>query len=175
MKVNPFLIVLAVLALIFSPITVAEEENTDYAVPAIADLPMLGPIQTNPHMLSASSLKEDINPFPAAEQIRWFDINRDLQINDFDVKQFQSIVENLHGEKLSGLQLSIRFRMAQKNQRDSFPIFYDLDRDGMFTPYDVDYFTQVINKLDEGRSRGTELIQHFKNVIPERFNRGSNF
>ena len=78
------------------------------------------------------------------------------------MKQFQNIVENLHGEKLSGLQLSIRFRIAQKNQKDSFPVFYDLDRDGMFTPYDVDYFMQVINKLDEGASRGSQLIRNFK-------------
>lgn len=89
-------------------------------------------------------------------------MNRDLEFNDFDLRQFQNIVESLHGEKLSGLELSIRFRVAQKNQKDSFPILYDLDRDGMFTPYDVDYFTEVINKLDEGNTRGNQLVQNFK-------------
>jgi len=161
MKVGRFLIVLAVVLFSFSAILPADNDDTDYAIPAISDLPMLGVPNSGPQML-AGSLKEDVNPFPVAEQIRWFDINRDLQINDFDVRQFQNIVENLHGEKLSGLQLSIRFRIAQKNQKESFPVFYDLDRDGMFTPYDVDYFTQVINKLDEGASRGTQLIQNFK-------------
>ncbi len=161
MKVGRFLIVLAVVLFSFSAILPADNDDTDYAIPAISDLPMLGVPNSGPQML-AGSLKEDVNPFPVAEQIRWFDINRDLQINDFDVRQFQNIVANLHGEKLSGLQLSIRFRIAQKNQKESFPVFYDLDRDGMFTPYDVDYFTQVINKLDEGASRGTQLIQNFK-------------
>ena len=146
----------------FSSNVIAENEDTDYAVPAITDIPILNFQNSNPQMLSASSLKEDINPFPVAEQIRWFDINRDLEFNDFDLKQFQNIVESLHGESLTGLQLSIRFRVAQKNQKNSFPILYDLDQDGMFTPYDVDYFTEVINKLDEGNSRGNQLIQNFK-------------
>ncbi len=162
MKAGKFLMVLSVLLLSFSITTLAEEnEDPDYAVPAISDLPMLSFPNSGPQMLT-STLKEDINPFPTAEQIRWFDINRDLQVNDFDIDQFQRIVESLHGEKLSGLQLSIRFQSAQKNQRESFPISYDLDRDGMFTPYDVDYFTQVVNKLDAGASRGNQLIRNFK-------------
>ena len=167
MKPHKFLVLLAIIMISFPLIALAEDKNIDdYAVPAISDLPMLSfPSSTPPQRLTAATLKEDINPFPTAEQIRWFDVNRDLQINDFDVKQFQSIVESLHGERMTGLQLSIRFRIAQKNQKDSFPILYDLDRDGMFTPYDVDYFTEVVNKLDEGASKGTKLIQNFKTQL----------
>ncbi len=164
MKAGQILVVLAALLFSFSVTLAADLEDTDYAVPAISDSPMLNITDSSSQKL-AGSLKEDINPFPVAEQIRWFDINRDLQVNDFDVKQFQNIVENLRGEKLRGIQLSSRFRIAQKNQKDSFPIFYDLDRDGMFTPYDVDYFMQVVSKLDKGRSHGTELIQNFKSQL----------
>jgi len=166
-KPAKILVLLSLLIFSLSAYALADDEDSDYAVPAVVDMPMLAFPQANPQMLS-STLKEDINPFPTTEQIKWFDVNRDLQVNDFDLKQFETIVESLHGEKMSGLQLTIRFRVAQKNQRDSFPILYDLDRDGMFTPYDVDYFTQVVNKLDEGASRGNELIQNFKLQLQSR-------
>lgn len=165
MKAGQLIMVLAIILLSFSVAAFAEEEDIDYAVPAISDLPVLGLPNSGPQLLTASTLKEDINPFPMAEQIRWFDINRDLHVNDFDVDQFRNIIESLHGEKLSGLQLSIRFSIAQKNQRDAFPISYDLDRDGMFTPYDVDYFTQVVSKLDEGASRGHQLVRIFRHQL----------
>lgn len=162
MKVSAVAILLILILIGFCPNIIAENEDTDYAVAAISDIPILSFQNSNPQMLAASTLKEDINPFPTAEQIRWFDMNRDLEFNDFDLRQFQNIVESLHGERLSGLELSIRFRVAQKNQKESFPILYDLDRDGMFTPYDVDYFTEVINQLDEGNSRGNQLIESLK-------------
>ena len=69
MKVGQFLIVLTVLLIGFPAILSADNEDTDYAIPAISDLPMLGIPNSNPQML-AGSLKEDINPFPVAEQIR---------------------------------------------------------------------------------------------------------
>jgi len=162
MKARTFLAVLIILIL-SAPMTVYSEKqdsDNDYAVPAVSDLPLFG-ISGSPQALN-TSLKEDLNPFPVAEQIKWFDINRDLQINDFDLEQFENIVKSLHGEKLSGIELSVRFRIAQKNQKQSFPILYDLDRDGMFTPYDVDYFTQMVHQLDRGASQGNELIQNFK-------------
>lgn len=161
MKLIPITIVFAVALVSISAVSLAEDKDTDYAVPAVIDLPMLGLPQSGPQMLK-NSLKEDLNPFPTPEQIRWFDINRDLQINDFDLQQFEKIIDLLHGYRLSGLQLAVRFRMAQKNQGNSFPIVYDLDRDGMFTPYDVDYFGELVHQLDRGASRANELLENFR-------------
>ena len=170
---------LLISALIFTTVVLAEtNDEKDFAVPAFSDSPLFGVQNTAPQgqyslnvatqRLSQNMTREQLNPFPTAQQIQWLDINRDLQLNDFDVKQFQSIVENLRGEKLTGLQLAIRFREAQKNQSESFPLNYDLDHDGMFTAYDVDYFTQVVNKLDEGATRGNELILKFRlQIFPQ--------
>ncbi|MBI4358737.1 MAG: hypothetical protein HY584_05490 [Candidatus Omnitrophica bacterium] len=141
----------------------AAKEEKDVAVPALSDLALLG-VQ-NRTALGQDIGAEQLALAPEAGRLRWLDINRDLQINDFDAKQFQSIVEQLKGETLTGLQLTIRFRGEQKNQGESFPMLYDLDRDAMFTPYDVDYFTDVINQLDEGATRGKELIHKFRHRI----------
>ena len=137
------------------------EKEKDFAVPAFSDLPLLGAQNTTAQMVGPKAL----GPLPYTGQLQWLDINRDLQLNDFDVKQFQTVIQNLRGEKLTGLQLVIQFREQQKNQKESFPIAYDLDRDGMFTTYDVDSFSQVINKLDQGSTRGSELIQKFRQRI----------
>ena len=141
------------------PALIAKEDK-DMAVPALSDFPLLGAQNTT--MLGQDTKVEKLALPSNVEQLRWLDINRDLQINDFDVKQFQSIIESLNGEKLTGLQLTIQFQGEQKNQQGSFPLLYDLDRDGMFTSFDVDYFSDVINKLDEGASRGIELIHKFR-------------
>ena len=141
------------------------KDEKDFAVPAFSDFFVLGGTKISIHQIADPMAPEEKSPLPNRDEMRQLDINHDLQLNDFDVKQFQNIVENLRGEKLRGIQLSSRFRIAQKNQKDSFPIFYDLDRDGMFTPYDVDYFMQVVSKLDKGRSHGTELIQNFKSQL----------
>ena len=161
---NSVKILLGVLILTFTltiPGMAASEKEKDFAVPAFSDLPLLGAQNTTVQMVTSKGL----NSFPYKEQRQWLDINRDLQLNDFDVKQFQTVIQNLRGEKLTGLQLIIQFREQQKNQRESFPIAYDLDGDGIFTSYDVDSFSQVINKLDQGSTRGSELIQKFRERI----------
>ena len=135
------------------------EKEKDFAVPAFSDFQLLG---SQTQTMSANLPKEQLNPLPVVPQMRWMDLNKDLQLNDFDVKQFQSIIESLRGEKLTGLQLTIRFRSEQKNQKESFPLLYDLDRDGMFTAFDVDAFTDAITHLDSGADRGDELVQKFK-------------
>ena len=135
------------------------EKEKDFAVPAFGDFQLLVP-QTQ--KLNADYAPEPLSPLPVVSQMRWLDLNRDLQLNDFDAKQFQAIIGSLRGEKLTGLQLTIRFRSEQKNQKESFPLLYDLDRDGMFTTFDVDAFTEVVNHLDEGATRGNELVQKFK-------------
>ncbi len=95
MKSVKVLVLIIVSVLIASSVVFAENKNQDYAVPALADMPMFNLPTTNlPQKLSTQELKENINPFPTAEQLKWFDVNRDLQINNFDVKQFESIVKN---------------------------------------------------------------------------------
>jgi hypothetical protein len=138
-----------------SAFTDADQEK-DFAVPAFSDFQLLA---SQNQMPGTNATRAEFDPLP---QIRWLDLNRDRQFNDFDAKQFQAIVESLRGEKLTGLQLALRFKAEQKNQRESFPLLYDLDRDGMFTTFDVDAFSNVINHLDEGADRGQELIQKFK-------------
>ena len=156
------LMVLVSAFLIATSLIADTEEEKDFAVPAFSDLPFLGTQNATTQAPTSNANLEQLNLLPDIAQLRWCDINRDLQLNEFDVKEFQSIIESLNGEKLTGLQLSIQFQAAQKNQRESFPLLYDLDRDGMFTPYDVDYFTQVVTNLDEGATRGNELVQKFK-------------
>ena len=149
----------------------AKSDDDDYAIPAFSDFQLLGTQNISQEKLAADALGHELNPLADVQRFKWFDLNHDSQLNDFDIKNFQAIIENLHGEKLTGLQLSIRFRGEQKNQKDSFPLLYDLDRDGMFTPFDVDYFTDLINKLDEGASRGSELIQRFRlQIFPRNYN-----
>ncbi|OGW85232.1 MAG: hypothetical protein A3C35_04685 [Omnitrophica bacterium RIFCSPHIGHO2_02_FULL_46_11] len=140
---------------------VRSETEKDFAVPAFSDLQVLGnqngTAETLPHV---SQL--DRAPFPEIKKLRQFDMNHDSQLNDFDVKQFQSIIESLNGEKLTGLQVTARLRIAQKNQKESFPVLYDLNKDGLFTSSDVDYFAQIIDEIFGGASRGNELIQSFR-------------
>lgn len=165
---NSAKIVFATLALTFLLVTPAISETQkekDFAVPAFSDLPLIGAQNTTAQMFT----QKQLNPLTYSGHMQWLDINRDLQLNDFDAKQFQAIIENLHGQKLTGLQLIIRFQEAQKNQSGSFPIVYDLDRDGMFTVYDVDAFMRAVNGVDEGSSRGNELIQKFRDrIFPQR-------
>lgn len=163
MRSAKILFTLLVLSLVLaSPARSEKENDKDFAVPAFSDLPLLNVQDPGTQRLVENPFREQLKLMPDLKQIQSFDINRDLQLNDFDVKQFQSIIENLHGEQLTGLQLSIRFKGAQKNQKESFPLLYDLDRDGMFTSYDVDYFTQLVGRLDEGATRGNELAQKLK-------------
>ena len=155
MRFGKITIALAILICLLTMPAISEaKEEKDFAVPAFSDLPLLGG-QTLVH-------QEGLNPLPYVKQKQWLDLNRDLQLNDFDVKQFQSIIESLNGEKLTGLQLTIRFKAEQKNQKESFPLLYDLDRDGMFTSFDVDRFSEAVNKLDEGATRGSELVQKYR-------------
>ena len=153
------LVVLILLLITTIPLFAESEKEKDFAVPAFSDFQLLNP-QTQG--LNTDFPKKQLDPLPVVGQMRWMDLNKDLQLNDFDVKQFQSIIESLRGEKLTGLQLPIRFRTEQKNQKESFPLLYDLDRDGMFTGFDVDAFTDVITHLDSGADRGDELVQKFK-------------
>lgn len=148
-----------------SPAISENQREKDFAVPGVSDLPILG--TQNP--MTQVLMEKQLSPFTYSGQKQWLDINRDLQLNDFDTKQFQAVVERLNGQKLTGLQLIIRFQEAQKNQDGPFPVVYDLDRDGMFTTYDVDAFTRLVNGLDEGASRGSELIQKFRDrIFPQR-------
>lgn len=162
--VKTLLSALILILVLATPATSATEKEKDFAVPAFADLPLLGTQNT-----AQTLAQKQLNVLPDVESMQWLDINRDFQLNDFDSKQFQTIIKSLRGEKLTGLQLIIRFREEQKNQGGLFPITYDLDRDGMFTTYDVDAFSRVINKLDEGSTRGSELIQKFRErIYPQR-------
>ncbi len=160
-SVKTLLMVLILNFILAAPGISAAEKEKDFAVPAVADLPLLGAQNTAAERFA----QERLNPLSFTGQMQWLDINQDFQLNDFDAKQFQAIIESLRGQKLTGLQLVIRFREEQKNQGGSFPIAYDLDRDGMFTTYDVDAFARVINKLDEGSVRGSVLIQKFRELI----------
>ena len=160
-RIKTLLIALILISLLTAPAISAAEKEKDFAVTAFADLPLLGAQNTATQMLT----QKQLSPISYKSPMQWLDINKDFQLNDFDSKQFQAIIKGLKGEKLTGLQLIIRFREEQKNQGGSFPIAYDLDRDGMFTTYDVDAFTRVITKLDEGSTQGNKLIQKFKERI----------
>ena len=158
MRLGKFFFVVLFLTVSCASAALSEtSKDEDFAVPAFSDLPLLAGGVTGQNRPIANE-----DPLPDVTQLKWLDINRDVQLNDFDIKQFQKIIESLNGDQLTGLQITIKFRMEQKNQKESFPLLYDLDRDGMFTPYDVDYFTGVINKLDDGALRGTELIQKYR-------------
>ena len=114
---NSVKIVFATLALTFLLVTPAISETQkekDFAVPAFSDAPLLGVQNTTAQLFT----QKQLSPLTYSRhmQWQWMDINRDLQLNDFDVKQFQAIIENLHGQKLTGLQLIIWFQEAQKNQ-----------------------------------------------------------
>ena len=141
-----------------------DEKEKDSAVPAFSDLQLLGNQNGTAEALpnTSQAARKPLIPLPEIQKLREFDINHDSQLNDFDVKQFQSIIESLNGEQLTGLQIIARFRNEQKNQKESFSMLYDLNQDGLFAPSDVDYFTQIINGIDGGAVRGNELIQKFK-------------
>ena len=150
-----------------------QQDENDMAVPAFSDLPLVGqPTASGPLPQSISQpRKVDLNPVSLIGEPKWFDLNRDSSLNEFDVKQFEAIVEDLSGSGLSGLEISTRFREKQKNQADSFSSIYDLDRDGMFTSYDVDYFVRLVDLLDKGSADGEELIQKFTDEIFPPFQR----
>ena len=139
------------------------DDDLDYAVPAFSDLSVFTPQASGAQTaLGINPAYEELNALPLVQPMKWLDINHDDSLNEFDVKQFQAIIESLNGEKLSGLDLATRFRNAQKNQNESFPILYDLDRDGMFTANDVDSFSEAINQVDEGATKGSELTERFR-------------
>ena len=156
-KISLVLLILSLIAI--NPLFADTEEEKDFAVPAFGDFQLLA---TQNQTQNANLAKAEPNLLPSISQIRQLDLNGDRQLNDFDAEQFQDIVESLRGEKLTGLQLVLRFRTEQKNQRESFPLLYDLDRDGMFTTFDVDAFSKAISHLDEGADRGEKLVQNFK-------------
>jgi len=146
--------------IVISPIAAGAEEDEDFAVPAFSDL----------HLLTTASWpsSEQLRTVRYSELIKPLDINEDLQFNDFDVKHFQSIVSKLNGADLTGLQLATRFRNAQKNQANSFPVLYDLDRDGYFSRQDVDKFASIVNDLGDGAMRGEELVGSYRMKISPR-------
>lgn len=172
MNVKKIVFALLILTFAFGGWGMAKtEEDQDFAVPAFSDLPILATQNPAIQRLAPSVVEEPLNPLPTVERLRWFDLNRDFQLNEFDVNQFKAIIESLRGEGLTGLELTIRFRGEQKNQKESFLLLYDVDRDGMFTPYDVDYFTEIITRLDQGATRGNELIEKFRvEVFPQTAN-----
>jgi hypothetical protein len=149
-------LIFGLLLLALSVIAQADEKE-DVAITAFADAPLL--------QGSRPIVQTELSAVPFNEEMQLLDLNQDLNFNDFDVKQFHSIIESLNGSELTGLQLSTRFRMAQKNQKESFPLLYDLDRDGYFSPKDVDAFLGIVDELDEGASRGNELIQAYRMKI----------
>ena len=91
----------------------SQTSDQDYAVPAITDLAGLGSSMTLTKPLVDDAF---LNPLPPTQDLKWFDLNHDLQLNDFDIKQFESIVGELNGTQLSGLELMTRFRLKQKNK-----------------------------------------------------------
>jgi hypothetical protein len=157
MRLGKTILILLMALTLVNPVFAESEKEKDFAVPAFSDFQLLASQNQTPNA--------NLDPLPMVSQIRWLDLNRDRELNDVDTKQFESIIESLRGEKLTGLQLSLRFKSEQKNQRESFPLLYDLDRDGMFTAFDVDAFTEVVRRLDAGADRGTELVQKFNNQL----------
>ena len=149
------------------------KEEKDFAVPAFSDFFVLGGTKISIHPIASDKGDGSI---PNLGEIRRFDINRDLQLNDFDVKQFEAIVEKLKGADLSARELIARFHFQREGQTAFFPLIYDLDQDGKFTPYDVDYFSEVVGALNASGipgseatvMNGNELIKAFRDrIFPE--------
>lgn len=148
------------------------KEEKEFAVPAFSDFFVLGGtrISIRPIMSDGEIGRQQ------SSHRRWLDINRDLQLNDFDFKQFEAIVEKLQGADLSGKELIARFRLQQEEKMELFALIYDLDRDGKFTPYDVDYFAELVGSLDESGALdseaavdGSELVKEFRErLFPEK-------
>jgi hypothetical protein len=112
---------------------------------------------------------ETISALPYLTEYRQLDINQDLNFNEFDVKQLSAIIDELNGLNLTGLQIATRFRSAQKNQKESFPIVYDLDRDGYFSDQDVQSMTDLVNELQGGSTKGTNLVRDYqKRIFPRK-------
>ncbi len=132
-------------------------DDEEVAVPAVSDLAGIGIPQAN---LPAS--QEGLSREPYAGEFRLLDLNHDMKFNDFDIRQFQSIIDSLEAQDSTGLQIASRFRFAQKNQQESFPELYDLDQDGIFSEQDVTSLTNVINEFDQGASSGEEIIGRFR-------------
>ena len=150
------------------------KEEKDFAVPAFSDFFVLGGTRIAIHKIADPMALVENDSLSDPAEIRQLDINRDFQLNDFDVKQFEALVEKLDGLNLSREELIDRFRLQQGENADSAPLLYDLDRDGKFTPYDVDYFTGLIGALDENDGSGNavdgnELIKKFRErIFPEK-------
>ena len=130
----------------------ADEQDT--TVTAFSDLPILRMGQTGS--------QEQLNTRSFGDEFRLLDLNQDLHLNEFDFKQFQSIVEEFNANDLTGLQFSTRFRNAQRNQGEPFPLLYDLDRDGIFSERDFDALSRLVSELDEGATRGKELVHLYR-------------
>lgn len=149
------------------------KEEKDFAVPAFSDFFVLGGTKISIHPINP---EEENGLLPGLGEIRRLDINRDLQLNDFDIKQFEAVIEELGGVDLSARELIAQFGRERENQAALFPLIYDLDRDGKFTPYDVDYFSELVGSLDSGSIpdseaaivNGSELVKVFRNrIFPE--------
>lgn len=131
----------------------AGEETDDFAVPAFSDLPILSG--------KPMDVPNRLHDLPDTRLFEPFDLNRDLRLNEFDVKQFQTIVDSLNGTDLSGLEIAARFRSAQTYHRESFPLLYDLDRDGNFSSRDVESFSALVDQLGGSTMKGEKLVHSF--------------
>ncbi len=146
------------------------KEEKDFAVPAFSDFFVLGGTKISIHPISPegeNGLLPDLGEIrrQRSGHRRWLDINRDLQLNDFDIKQFEAIIEKLEGVDSSAGELIARFGLQREEQTTVFPLIYDLDRDGKFTPYDVDYFGELVGSLDSGGVPSSELVKKFREKI----------
>ena len=135
------------------PLLQSKEDN-DVAVPAFNDLALAE--QQTPLAQKQTLLTNQLKPF---------DLNYDLQLNEFDAKQFQAVIESLSGDSLTGKQLASKFHEKQERQKESFLVIYDLNRDGRFSYADVEAFAKAVQLLDEPQMTGDELIYKFREKI----------
>ena len=108
MRVGKSVLFILALTIMFTASVFSKtDSDKDFAVPAITDFPLLGlqhagPQSPNQILAEASiwnAAPAELSTERVTEQLRWMDVNRDFQLNDFDIKQFQAIVESLNGEK----------------------------------------------------------------------------
>lgn len=153
---------IALLLMAALSIPLQSKEENDVAVPAMNDFAL---VDRNTPMNQGYGAGASLREFAITNNLKPFDLNQDLQLNEFDAKQFQAIVESLAGEELTADQIASKFREKQEHQRESFLMIYDLNRDGRFTFQDVELFSGAVNLLDERPVRGDELIYKFREKI----------
>ena len=97
MRLAKILIAILTIALVYasSSFTKTEHQEQDFAVPAYSDFPLLGTPDLQMQRLATNPFEGQLKPIPDVDQLRYFDVNRDLRLNDFDIKQFRTIIENL--------------------------------------------------------------------------------